>query len=1055
MKSIWIVFFSILFSFSLCAQWVQTNGPEGAHAFDFEVIDGKTWVGTQSGLYISSDEGDHWSKVDDMFENKIVYVQKFFQEGNEVLMVTSEVNEVENVNEYNIYRSVDLGVTWSKTDAPNTIALFGLPIQLFRMYGYLFFQSFGRIFRSNDNGSTWEELTDAVGESINIVTNGAQIIASGIATNSISYDFGDSWSILNSTGTSSKPFLENSLIIAYSVNDSIEISEDLGVTWSQVSSPIDLNYGVTFKRGASGKLYLLNDLVYVSEDNGYTWELAIFDTPNDAPVLDMIELSDGEFLFCSKRGIFQTAENGSIWFPSHNNVKNNGAGVRAELSNGDILASSTSGYFRSPNAGENLFLIEDDYFDSDGVGFMSKGDSLLLLKQSKFSPSSSVVSLSIDNLNTIDSIGFLPDRGRFIRNGDSFYLITSSITYKSEDLVNWSEFLVTDPVTGEQLVIYDIHHTDEGALLASVKFNKLYRSVDGGVTWEFLMEREFLWPYESYFYSVNEGIVWVTSSEWYHSTDDGISWEIIAMEGIPRTSWGALPDNLSIQGDVLYCVDNLAVTGIYVSTDYGANWQSYNDGISDMGSTGLFVTNDYLYAGIFNHGLYRRGSVSESVGGFVYNDLNNNGFYETNEPPLNDILIEANPGGLFTKTNSDGFYAVYSDVSSDTIRAVPFTPYTNIRPEYHLASQSGSDLDFGIHFIPDMDDISVTLTNVEPFRPGFDNSLVLTVSNVGTTILSPTVKMALNNELSFLSASLDPTQIDGDTLFWTLPTLAPFASQDISIDLNLSVGAVLGSFLTIKADALPIANDQDPTNNNYSLVTEVVGAYDPNDKQVEPAGIFTPEQAANGDRLFYTIRFQNTGTFYAQNVRIVDTLTEKLDISSFRLLSASHSVEWNVRGENVLEFVFENIILPDSTSNEPASHGFVKFSVLPSSNLALGDNIDNFVDIYFDFNEPVRTNTAMTVFDINTASRNFVNEKQELLISPNPAADYCWLSIKDNSSETGMLKLYDLKGILIKEEKIRLDAGPVMLKLNDLAAGLYSVQVVSNKKVYAGQVIVP
>ena len=67
----------------------------------------------------------------------------------------------------------------------------------------------------------------------------------------------------------------------------------------------------------------------------------------------------------------------------------------------------------------------------------------------------------------------------------------------------------------------------------------------------------------------------------------------------------------------------------------------------------------------------------------------------------------------------------------------------------------------------------------------------------------------------------------------------------------------------------------------------------------------------------------------------------------------------------VLTFTFDNILLPDSTSNEPGSHGFVQFSVQPKAGLVPKTRIDNFSDIYFDYNEPVRTNSTVNrIYDV-------------------------------------------------------------------------------------------
>jgi hypothetical protein len=67
-----------------------------------------------------------------------------------------------------------------------------------------------------------------------------------------------------------------------------------------------------------------------------------------------------------------------------------------------------------------------------------------------------------------------------------------------------------------------------------------------------------------------------------------------------------------------------------------------------------------------------------------------------------------------------------------------------------------------------------------------------------------------------------------------------------------------------------------------------------------------------------------------------------------------------------MEFKFENILLVDSNTNEPLSHGFVRYRIQPKTNFSAGDSITNFAAIYFDFNEPVITNTAKTIIILPT-----------------------------------------------------------------------------------------
>jgi hypothetical protein len=137
--------------------------------------------------------------------------------------------------------------------------------------------------------------------------------------------------------------------------------------------------------------------------------------------------------------------------------------------------------------------------------------------------------------------------------------------------------------------------------------------------------------------------------------------------------------------------------------------------------------------------------------------------------------------------------------------------------------------------------------------------------------------------------------------------------------------------------------------------------------------------------LEYTIRFQNTGNFPATFVRVTNPVSNLLDMSTFEILATSHVASTNFLAHSRnMEFFFDNINLSDSTTNEQASHGFIRYRIKPIANLSPGDSIRNLAYIYFDYNYPVATNTALTTiyYPVGIAENN--ESKNQLLIYPNP-----------------------------------------------------------------------
>ncbi|MCB9316827.1 MAG: hypothetical protein H6569_11870 [Lewinellaceae bacterium] len=196
----------------------------------------------------------------------------------------------------------------------------------------------------------------------------------------------------------------------------------------------------------------------------------------------------------------------------------------------------------------------------------------------------------------------------------------------------------------------------------------------------------------------------------------------------------------------------------------------------------------------------------------------------------------------------------------------------------------------------------------------------------------------------------------------------------------------------------------------------VIGAWDPNDKQALPIGVDAPHFIEQNQPLEYLIRFQNTGTDTAFTVIIRDTLSPWLNPATIRPGASSHPFRWALSGAGVLTVTFENIMLPDSNVNEPASHGFVQFRIDQQRDNPLGTEIENRAGIYFDFNEPVITNTVFHTVGENflpTATREPTAAPLQLQIWPNPAIHRTAVKLDDLYRPGRQLMLRAASGRLV------------------------------------------
>ncbi len=232
------------------------------------------------------------------------------------------------------------------------------------------------------------------------------------------------------------------------------------------------------------------------------------------------------------------------------------------------------------------------------------------------------------------------------------------------------------------------------------------------------------------------------------------------------------------------------------------------------------------------------------------------------------------------------------------------------------------------------------------------------------------------------------------------------------------------------------------------LCIESVNSFDPNDKLVQPQGIGADHAIAPGTTLDYTIRFQNTGTDTAFCVRLIDTLGHNLDPRTISQIESSHSSEFEVLPDGIIRVTYENIYLPDSTANEPESHGFFSFQIDHYPDLPLPSTILNQAAIYFDLNEPIFTNIAMhtvdtVVQDVTSTSTDY-EENTQLNIYPNPLRTGQTLYLSRDIS--GQASIININGKLMMNALV--DQGQIRLTEWTFPTGIYYCKIFTADKVY-------
>lgn len=402
------------------------------------------------------------------------------------------------------------------------------------------------------------------------------------------------------------------------------------------------------------------------------------------------------------------------------------------------------------------------------------------------------------------------------------------------------------------------------------------------------------------------------------------------------------------------------------------------------------------------------------VSGSIYTDLDCNGIFDGDDFPIQGQLVYTTGDVPIGMSNTSGNYYYSGDQSGITSLYLNDVPGFEIN-DFGITSAMPDSLialDFALCPNGDVTNLATAVSHIGlPPRPGFMVNYVICASNLGTVVSDAELifDYSLMPGLSVLFAAggID----NGSSIIWQIEDIGLFEDICFTVTLQVAVGTSAGTILLPQANvnALPIGTtDVDYSNNSHSFQQLVVAAYDPNDKTVNfPVVNHTEIPDGEGAQLEYLIRFQNTGNFFATFVRVVDELPESLDINTIHMINASHDYELSFPEPNVLEWFFDEIMLPDSTTDEPGSHGFIHFRIKTIAGVQLDDVIENNALIYFDFKEAVVTEYAVTTFmDCSEGSLEIIIPESicagdEFVLSPNrnDFTEYQW--IIDGETTTG------------------------------------------------------
>jgi uncharacterized repeat protein (TIGR01451 family) len=456
--------------------------------------------------------------------------------------------------------------------------------------------------------------------------------------------------------------------------------------------------------------------------------------------------------------------------------------------------------------------------------------------------------------------------------------------------------------------------------------------------------------------------------------------------------------------------------------------------------------------------------------GYVFCDANNNGTMNAGELPLSNapVTLTATPpnniNSVVVFTDSTGYFTYCGNLANAN--------FVLATVNQNYLANLGYTANFGMVTIPANHTGNLPIncgggagngcadlwTTVTPWIGYYQNSTAYIKlnwgnygpSSSGTYTLTFTFPAGVT--VNTASISNQSYTLAGNTITWNLPNAWGGYNMTDIITFNIPGGLINGANHYFTSTITPTGNAQDcnQQNNNGGLLQILGNAYDPNDKNVlKPAfyhinNLFDTDEIESGvqDVLTYTVRFQNTGNAPAQNVVVVDTLDSDLDWSSFSVIYSSHDMQVVNAGNGIMHFEFNGIWLPDSTTNEPESHGEFMYRIQENAN-NIGTEITNTAHIFFDWNPAIVTNTT---YNVNVSTEGVDELSQKIRFYPNPANNLLNVDVK----EAFEYEILDLNG-----RSIQKGTGGAMgqIPLENISNGTYVLKLKVSDATYATRIM--
>jgi photosystem II stability/assembly factor-like uncharacterized protein len=607
------IILTILFvnpNFSQTLHWQQLHAPvESSTTGITQLSNSEFYIGTRTrGVFKSTDNGNLWTES--LTGSSYIYINEIYSTDGDKLFTCGGSG---------IFQFDWQTQEWMNLNAPQADYVSIVVNSL----GHIIAGSNFGIFRSEDNGNTWQAASTIVGTGYSLVcTTNDILFAGGEYGIYTSTDNGDTWTKVGLDGFRITDIdIDNSDIIYANVfyrGQGIYRSQDLGVSWEQ------LNNGIMNELTTAVAVDLQGNIYAGTAEGGVfqkTTSQSSFTQINlhqaMSNVLSIYVAQNNSLYICSEAGgLFNRNDLSLEWEQLNSGLPMEHAfPLGFDSDDNFYMGNLYSGFYRSTDSGNSWFPVAPYLGGSHLYTFLANNDQLFLGTTIEIA-FVGVLFRSTDQGENWDlfqeGIPLIDPNWPYIQvvfgmdvnsHGDLFAALnTDGIYRRLVTDTSWNYVNTGIPDTN----VFSVCVNSNDIVFAGFTNGFIYKSDDNGENWVESLSGvqdytvELLKSAGNYVFAIlhNWNYPHQDSSFGLYSYDNGSTWLDLNVSDL-----GSRVNSINFYSNVIVAgTDN---NGVFISYDFGQNWISASTGLSDNVIKGIVMNPDgILLCGTENEGIF-------------------------------------------------------------------------------------------------------------------------------------------------------------------------------------------------------------------------------------------------------------------------------------------------------------------------------------------------------------------------------------------------------------------------------------------------------------------